>query len=313
MLYDITDEEYFGICARCRTHNISDRIGECPTCGYDLGSINAFSMPEDPSMCPPPIDEKQSYLVFECKFPATFKLPFQMQGDCPVVVTALLQKVGRKQSVTSGSFANTDAASGDGEGSLRSDRARAALAEGGGVVDDQRFDDVSAASGPVGSVDTITAAATVAVASSPSGVSVDVRSFSSGSAAVGMAAGVVSSGSGSAIEEGTLLDIAGPQADWLASFGLIPAVGDVVLGVDGSVVTQLNSNQLKRFIRMRRKILCGAVGGGSARADMQSEDGSAAPTISILFRRHYLEVPHRGVSAARRVVVKSCCCCCCCR
>ncbi len=81
----------------------------------------------------PEVPDAFSFLVFECRFYGS--MPFRMQGDCPVVVTALLQS----------------ARQGNGD------------------------------------------------------------------------------------SEGTLLDLNGPMAEWLSAFGLVPAVGDVILAVDAQV------------------------------------------------------------------------------
>jgi SNF2 family DNA or RNA helicase len=52
--------------------------------------------------------------------------------------------------------------------------------------------------------------------------------------------------------EGTLVDLQGPHAEWLHAFGLVPALGDVIVAVDGTVVTHLNSNQCKRLVKRKR-------------------------------------------------------------
>ncbi len=77
--------------------------------------------------------------------------------------------------------------------------------------------------------------------------------------------------------EGVLVDVNGPQSEWLHAFGLVPAIGDIILAVDNQIVTQLNSNQLKRYLK-RKKV------------DETNKGRSYRTTIA--FRRHYLEVSH---------------------
>lgn len=84
--------------------------------------------------------------------------------------------------------------------------------------------------------------------------------------------------------EGVLIDVQGKQAEWLHAFGLVPAIGDVIVAVDGSVVTQLNSNQLKRLVKRKRTDIRAFLA-GRAFVDLDNE-----PTTRITFRRHFLEV-----------------------
>ena len=84
--------------------------------------------------------------------------------------------------------------------------------------------------------------------------------------------------------EGNLIDIQGEHAEWLTAFGLVPAIGDVVVAVDNSVVTHLNSNQCKRLVKKKRTEIRTFLS-GRAFVDLTDE-----PTISVTFRRHYLKV-----------------------
>jgi hypothetical protein len=77
--------------------------------------------------------------------------------------------------------------------------------------------------------------------------------------------------------EGTILDLNGPMSEWLAAFGLFPAIGDVVATINGKCVSQFNSNQIKRLIKRIRK-------------GTSSTFPNAGETYTIGFRRHYLEV-----------------------
>lgn len=94
----------------------------------------------------------------------------------------------------------------------------------------------------------------------------------------------------SSVGEGTLLDVQGKQAEWLHAFGLVPAIGDVIVAVDDSVVTQLNSNQLKRLVKKKRTEIRSFLS-GRAFVDLENE-----PTMRITFRRHFLEVSSCALS-----------------
>jgi hypothetical protein len=98
------------------------------------------------------------------------------------------------------------------------------------------------------------------------------------------AAGVGNGGADGATVEGNLIDVQGPHAEWLSAFGLVPAIGDVVVAVDSTVVTHLNSNQCKRLVKKRRTEIKNALS-GRAFVDLEDE-----PTIKVTFRRHFLEV-----------------------
>ncbi len=52
------------------------------------GPVNSYSVPVDYALVPE-VPDAFSFLVFECRFYGS--MPFRMQGDCPVIVTALLQ------------------------------------------------------------------------------------------------------------------------------------------------------------------------------------------------------------------------------
>ena len=119
-------------------------------------------------------------MTFECQFHLTQKLPFRMQGDCPVVITSILSP----------------------------------------IQIDQRETEI----------------------------------------------------------EGRAIESSGPMAEWLRAFGLFPAIGDVVVAVNGMTVTQLNSNQVKRFIKRIRK-------GISSHIFRDNPN-----KFTVTFRRHFLEV-----------------------
>ena len=63
----------------------------CPNCQYDLGPCNSYSTQSSPSLLPLPISE-HSYILFEVSFGLTF--PFKMGGDCPVIITNILESGG---------------------------------------------------------------------------------------------------------------------------------------------------------------------------------------------------------------------------
>ena len=84
--------------------------------------------------------------------------------------------------------------------------------------------------------------------------------------------------------DGTLLDVQGKHAEWLHAFGLVPAIGDVIVAIDDTVVTHLNSNQLKRLVKKKRLEIRNFLA-GRAFVDLENE-----PTVRITFRRHFLEV-----------------------
>jgi hypothetical protein len=151
----------------------------CPFCSYELGAVNSYSVPLSSTLIPAE-PSQFSYLTFESLFSLNQKLPFHMQGDCPVVLTSIL-----------------------------------------------------------------------------STLQIDHDSFE---------------------REGRLTDVIGPMGGWLHAFGLYPAVGDVVIAVNGIAVSQLNASQLKRFIKRIRK--------GISQYGLTGN----ASSFSITFRRHYLEV-----------------------
>jgi len=122
-------------------------------------------------MCPEPLD-RYSYIVFECTYPVALPLPFSMEGDCPVIVTAMNQ------------------------------------------ADNTIY--------------------------------------------------------------GVLTESHGEQAPQLLALGLFPTMGDVIVAVDKSTVTQLNSSQLARLLTRQRR-LC------TERAEDQQN-------IRFTFRRHFLKV-----------------------
>ena len=172
ILHDITDNTEFGVCARCLRPAIKEDQTHCPDCSHYLGPGSSYAQPVDPARCPAYATE-YSFIVFECTYPGKLPLPFRMLGDCPVVVTAILQN-------------------------------------------------------------------SIATSS-----------------------------------RGYLVNSQGPQAEWLHAFGLVPAIGDVVVAVDSATVTHLNSNQCKRLVKKKH-------------ATYMNVDGM--PTIRVTFRRHFLDV-----------------------
>ena len=187
ILHDITDNTEFGVCARCLRPAIKEDQTHCPDCSHYLGPGSSYAQPVDPARCPVHASE-YSFIVFECAYPGKLPLPFRMLGDCPVVVTAILQN------------------------------------------------------------------------------------------------SIATSSGGGAAQEGNLLDLQGLHAEWLHAFGLVPAIGDVVVAVDSTTVTHLNSNQCKRLVKKKRSEIRSYLG-GRAFVDLADE-----PTIRVTFRRHFLEV-----------------------
>eukprot|EP01031_Cornospumella_fuschlensis_P036058 gene36058-43728_t len=92
ILHDTTDDIFFSVCARCGKDKIHESVLNCPNCNYDLGPANKFSSAM--SILKTPTDSSRfSWMVYEYKFDLLDKLPFHMEGDCPVVVTMLLPVV----------------------------------------------------------------------------------------------------------------------------------------------------------------------------------------------------------------------------
>lgn len=181
VLSDITDDLYFTICAKCEKTEIFELATHCPNCNYELGPVNSFSKPISIEMIPPH-PTNFSYCTYDCYFLKSSKLPFRMQGDCPVVLTSIISPVVE-----------------------------------------------------------------------------EIREF-----------------------EGIAIDRAGPMGEWLQAFGLFPAIGDVIVAVNGATVSHLNSNQIKRFIKRIKK------GASTQQLDQPGMEFK----FSITFRRHYLEDLH---------------------
>lgn len=91
VLHDITDDTLFTVCARCQHSQIIESASTCPKCHYDLGPVNSFSAPESVLYQPIP-PSRFSYIVFTCTYAMDKKLPMRMEGDCPVVVTRVLNQ-----------------------------------------------------------------------------------------------------------------------------------------------------------------------------------------------------------------------------
>lgn len=85
---DISDDIGFSVCAKCGKAGIHESTTSCPNCRYDLGPPSSYSLPKS-VLYTPPDPSRFSYITFECHFTPTAKLPFRMEGDCPVVVTML--------------------------------------------------------------------------------------------------------------------------------------------------------------------------------------------------------------------------------
>jgi hypothetical protein len=90
----------FSVCARCQSEGIFETVQFCPNCGYDLGPVNPYSAPPSIAYLPTPVD-RYSFMLFECKFDISLKLPFRLHGDCPAVVTSIISSInsmdGRKE------------------------------------------------------------------------------------------------------------------------------------------------------------------------------------------------------------------------
>lgn len=90
ILYDITDDLYSSACARCEETQLFETLTVCPKCGHDLGPSNSFSLPLANTLLPSPPDDAFTFLVYSYTLPVSCKLPFRLQGDCPVVVASLI-------------------------------------------------------------------------------------------------------------------------------------------------------------------------------------------------------------------------------
>lgn len=99
ILVDIASDLEYTICARCQLEKIPEVERFCPRCQYDLGPINPYSEDIRPELCPVELEEF-SFIVFNCSFQE--RLPFRMQGDCPVVVTSLMLGLGSWKSTDEG-------------------------------------------------------------------------------------------------------------------------------------------------------------------------------------------------------------------
>ena len=47
IMYDITDNTDFGICARCQAEGVRETAITCPNCGYKLGTLRFFVISSD--------------------------------------------------------------------------------------------------------------------------------------------------------------------------------------------------------------------------------------------------------------------------
>lgn len=83
------------------------------------------------------------------------------------------------------------------------------------------------------------------------------------------------------LAEGEILSSQGPNLDMLlAQSRLKPTAGDVIVSVDGIVVTHLNTEELTRYIRHRKEFLSVQFG------------GTDLTPMTIILRRHYVEELH---------------------
>eukprot|EP00981_Chlorochromonas_danica_P012554 scaffold5146_cov164-Ochromonas_danica.AAC.3 len=181
VMNDISDDIGFSVCAKCGKSGIHESATSCPTCKYDLGPPSSYSLPKS-ILYTPPDPTRFSYITFECHFTPTAKLPFRMEGDCPVVVTMLQPSAVLESCMLEA--------------------------------------------------------------------------------------------------EGNLIDLCGPMSEWVHAVGLKPSIGDVILCIDGEMVTQLNSSQLRRLLAKKRRQIksCGS----------EKQPNS----LKVTFRRHYLEDLH---------------------
>jgi hypothetical protein len=62
--------------------------------------VNTYSASPSIAYLPTPVD-RYSFMLFECKFDISLKLPFRLHGDCPAVVTSIITSInsmdGRKE------------------------------------------------------------------------------------------------------------------------------------------------------------------------------------------------------------------------
>lgn len=83
-IIDVTDDEKFGICAKCQAEDILETALSCPTCGYNLGPISYFLQPLSSSRLPKTL-EYFPHKIFRCHFIGQSTGVF-FEGDCPTVV-----------------------------------------------------------------------------------------------------------------------------------------------------------------------------------------------------------------------------------
>eukprot|EP01035_Chromulina_nebulosa_P020047 gene20047-26027_t len=83
-LVDVTDNAYFGICAKCQKENINEYCTNCPSCQHDLGPISYFLKPISSELLPQPIESFQ-FITFECAFRGSTGCVYQ--GDGPVIIS----------------------------------------------------------------------------------------------------------------------------------------------------------------------------------------------------------------------------------
>ena len=66
-LGEVTDDAYFGVCARCQMEQIYEADRVCKKCHNDLGPISYFLQPLSPAMLPLE-PEIFGFVTFECAF-----------------------------------------------------------------------------------------------------------------------------------------------------------------------------------------------------------------------------------------------------
>lgn len=88
VMFEGTDNQNFGTCARCELPNISQFIVNCPKCGHNLGPRGAFIEPPKVPAVPQPV--VSPFMLFECSFNPSIPLPVSIQGAGPCVVSGIV-------------------------------------------------------------------------------------------------------------------------------------------------------------------------------------------------------------------------------
>jgi phosphatidylserine/phosphatidylglycerophosphate/cardiolipin synthase-like enzyme len=92
--------------------------------------------------------------------------------------------------------------------------------------------------------------------------------------------------------EGVLVEESGDMTSELFTLGLVPAVGDVIIAVNGHTVTQLDHLHLDRFIRRQQDLAMDA-----AENNMSSNSSANVQKqpLCVRFRRHYVADNFQGL------------------